>query len=66
MGAAASTPARTGAPGQCQFELGFEVIAADELSRAFLLAGEELFLDEDPKYLALVKSVLDEPPGGWD
>ncbi len=52
--------------GQCQFELGFEVIAADELSRAFLLAGEQLFLHEDPKYLALVKSVLDEPPGGWD
>jgi tetratricopeptide (TPR) repeat protein len=52
--------------GQCQFELGFDVIAADELSRAFLLAGDELFLDEDPKYLAHVKSVLDEPPGGWD
>ena len=52
--------------GQCQFELGFDVIAADELSRAFLLAGEEFFLDEDPKFLALVKCVLDEPPGGWD
>lgn len=52
--------------GQCQFELGNLPKAGDELARAFLIAGDELFLDEDPKYLAYVKSILDEPPGGWD
>jgi hypothetical protein len=52
--------------GQCQFELGFKIVAGDELSRAFLLAGDEIFQAEDPKYLAHVKSVLEPPPGGWD
>ena len=51
--------------GQCQFELGNQDRAADELARAFLLEGEELFAQEDPKYLAFVKSQLKEPPGGW-
>jgi tetratricopeptide (TPR) repeat protein len=51
--------------GQCQFELGNYERAADELGRAFLLEGVELFGDEDPKYLEFVKSRLEEPPGGW-
>jgi tetratricopeptide (TPR) repeat protein len=52
--------------GQCQFELGNRERAGDELARAFLLAGSELFQDEDPRYLDFVKSILDEPPGGWE
>ena len=38
--------------GQCQYELGDQVQAADELLRAFLGGGAALFDDEDPKYLA--------------
>ena len=52
--------------GQCQFELNNLDRAGDELSRAFLLEGPLLFRDDDPKYLAYVKSVLREPEGGWD
>ena len=52
--------------GQCQFELGNRKRAGDELARAFLLGGWELFQDEDPRYLDFVKSILDEPPGGWE
>ncbi|MCP4902365.1 MAG: tetratricopeptide repeat protein [bacterium] len=51
--------------GQCQFELGNFKRAADELARAFLFEGEELFQDEDPKYLEWIKPQLREPPGGW-
>jgi tetratricopeptide (TPR) repeat protein len=51
--------------GQCQFELGDDERAADELARAFLLEGVRIFGDEDPKYLEFVKSRLEEPPGGW-
>ena len=37
--------------GQCQFELGDYARAIDELNRAFVGGGEDLFDDEDPKYL---------------
>ena len=37
--------------GQAQFELGNEPRAADELMRAYMGAGPEIFEDEDPKYL---------------
>jgi tetratricopeptide (TPR) repeat protein len=50
--------------GQCQLELGDEARAADELARAFLLEGRELFEGEDPRYLAFVLSKLAPPPGG--
>ena len=36
--------------GQCQYELGDHASAADELLRAFVGGGEELFEEEDPKY----------------
>ena len=52
--------------GQCQYELGNHDRAADELARAFLLEGAELFAEEDPKYLEFVKGQLKEPPGGWE
>jgi len=51
--------------GQCQFELGNMTRAADELARAFLLAGPAIFHDDDPKYLQFIKSILKPPPGGW-
>jgi tetratricopeptide (TPR) repeat protein len=37
--------------GQCQFELGNLDRAADELMRAYMGAGNEVFADEDRKYL---------------
>lgn len=51
--------------GQCHFELGHLDRAADELTRALMGAGEEMFEDEDPKYLAFLKTKLEPPPGGW-
>ena len=42
--------------GQCQFELGNPDEAADELMRAYLGAGEEIFAEQDPKYLRLLQS----------
>lgn len=51
--------------GQCQFELGNLDRAADELARAFILEGVKIFGDDDPKYLAFVKSKLKPPPDGW-
>lgn len=52
--------------GQCQFELGNEDRAADELARAYMSEGHEIFEDQDPKYFAFLKTKLDPPPGGWE
>jgi len=53
--------------GQCQFELGVLDRAADELARAYMAEGKELFADEDPKYFDFLKKRLDhsfdEPRG---
>lgn len=49
--------------GQCCLELGDRERAADELARAYMAAGREVFENEDPKYFALVESVLKPPPG---
>ena len=51
--------------GQCQFELGDLDHAADELTRAYMAEGEQLFEREDPKYLAFLKTRLKPPPSGW-
>jgi tetratricopeptide (TPR) repeat protein len=51
--------------GQVQFELGNDIIAADELTRAYMGGGVEIFKREDSKYLEFVKSRLDKPPKGW-
>ena len=51
--------------GQCQFELGDEDRAADELARAYMGAGAEIFDQEDDKYFAFLKTRLQPPPGGW-
>lgn len=51
--------------GQCEFELGNEGRAADELARAYMAAGQEIFEDEDARYLEFLKTRLEPPPGGW-
>jgi tetratricopeptide (TPR) repeat protein len=45
--------------GQCQFEIGDLDKAADELTRAYALEGEEMFSEEDPKYLEFLKTRID-------
>ena len=52
--------------GQCQFELGNEDRAADELARAYMSEGHEIFEDQDPKYLKFLKTKLEPPPVGWE
>ena len=42
--------------GQCQFELGDLDRAADELMRAYMSEGSEIFAEEDEKYLAFLAS----------
>ena len=44
--------------GQVQFELGNNERAADELTRAYMAAGEDVFEDDDPKYLEFLKTVI--------
>ena len=50
--------------GQCQFELGNLDSAADELARAYMAAGPDIF-DGADKYFVFLKSRLDSPPAGW-
>jgi tetratricopeptide (TPR) repeat protein len=50
--------------GQCQFELGNLDRAADELARAYMGAGAEIFEGAD-KYFAFLKTRLLPPPSGW-
>lgn len=47
--------------GQSNYELGNLDIALDELARAYMGAGEEIFEDQDPKYLIWVKSSTRSP-----
>jgi hypothetical protein len=51
--------------GQCQFELGNLDRAADELTRAYMGAGNEIFEREDGKYLSFLRKRIQPPPGGW-
>src|SRR6516225_11632831 len=50
--------------GQCQFELGNLDRAGDELARAYMGAGKDIFEGED-KYFEFLKTRLKPPPGGW-
>ncbi len=43
--------------GQCSYELGRDD-AKEYLLRAYMLAGEEVFEYEDPKYLGSIKDML--------
>jgi len=54
--------------GQCQFEVGELDCAADELMRAYALAGPDIFKDQDPKYLTFLKTRakdIETPKKGW-
>jgi hypothetical protein len=51
--------------GQVRLELGEDQRAADELARAYMGGGREVFQGQDPKYFALVERVL-KPPQGMD
>mgnify|MGYP002628035491 CR=1 FL=1 len=51
--------------GQCQFELGNKDEAADELTRAYMGVGSEIFEGEDDKYFEFLKTVLKPPADGW-
>ena len=44
--------------GQVRLELAEHDRAADELARAYMGGGREVFEEQDPKYFALVESVL--------
>jgi tetratricopeptide (TPR) repeat protein len=49
--------------GECHFELGDVEQAKDELTRAYMGAGRDIFADENPKYFDLLKSILKPPIG---
>jgi hypothetical protein len=42
--------------GQVQFELGDLTRAADELTRAYMGAGEDIFQEQAPKYFEFLKT----------
>ena len=48
--------------GQCQFEVGNLDRAADELTRAYALEGDEIFSEDDPKYLEFLKTRINSTP----
>jgi len=50
--------------GQSQFELGNRERAADELCRAYMGAGKEIFEDDAPKYFEFLKTVIEPPASG--
>jgi tetratricopeptide (TPR) repeat protein len=49
--------------GEIHYEYGDRARAKDELAKAYMLAGDDIFLKEDPKYLALLRDTLLPPPG---
>jgi tetratricopeptide (TPR) repeat protein len=50
--------------GQAQLELGNEQRAADELCRAYMGAGREVFAKEDRKYFEFLKTKITPPASG--
>ncbi|MDJ0969985.1 MAG: hypothetical protein QNJ06_08785 [Kiloniellales bacterium] len=47
--------------GQAQFVLGQLDRSADELARAYMGGGSEIFEEEDPKYWDFIRSKLQPP-----
>ncbi len=45
--------------GQAYFELGNLDKAADELTRAYMGAGMEIFMEDDPKYLEFLETKIE-------
>jgi hypothetical protein len=62
LAAAMGCPGAIGNPfihlrlGQCQFELGALNEAADELLRAYMGGGGDIFEQQDPKYLTFLRT----------
>ena len=50
--------------GQCEFELGNMQRAVDELLRAYMGAGIEIFQTEHPKYFAFLTENVKPPASG--
>jgi tetratricopeptide (TPR) repeat protein len=50
--------------GQCHFELGNLDAAADELCRAYMGAGSDIFLEDNAKYFAFLKTRIEPPASG--
>jgi tetratricopeptide (TPR) repeat protein len=50
--------------GQAQFELNNQERAADELCRANMGAGKEIFAEEDPRYFSFLKTKISPPANG--
>jgi tetratricopeptide (TPR) repeat protein len=51
--------------GKAQFEMDNEDRAADELCRAYMGGGKEIFDNEDPRYFEFLKTKIEPGPGGW-
>jgi tetratricopeptide (TPR) repeat protein len=52
--------------GQCSFDLGKMDRAADELTRAYMGAGREIFEADDPKYLRFLETKIKLPASDHD
>lgn len=50
--------------GQSHFELGNKDKAVNELTRAYIAAGKDIFSNENPKYFEFLKTVLKPPANG--
>jgi tetratricopeptide (TPR) repeat protein len=48
--------------GEALFEIGNQDRAGDELTRAYMAAGREIFGEEDPKYFTFLRSILQPSP----
>ncbi len=49
--------------GESHYELGHEDLAADELTRAYMGAGRDIFAAEDPKYIDFLATRIKPPTG---
>jgi tetratricopeptide (TPR) repeat protein len=74
FGSAMRCPGAVGNPflhlrlGQCHLELGEHDRAADELLRAYMGAGSDIFKDQDAKYLRFLQSKakgIEGPKKSW-
>ncbi len=69
LGKAVRCPGGLGNPfihlrlGESAYELGHLKRADEELTRAYMAAGNEIFKTEDPKYFLRLKGILKPPPG---
>lgn len=50
--------------GQCALELGQDDVASDNLARAYMLEGKEIFAQDDAKYFEFLKTKLAPPASG--